>query len=98
MMDESDNLNGAIVHLSSDEAVVLFELLSRWTHDSRDETPNRACFVSSGECAALHGLLENLKGQLSELSGTDYPGMVEGARERLSHYWEGLSLRPIIVR
>lgn len=98
MTDASERLNGAIVRFSSDEAIVLFELLSRWTNDRAREAPSDTCFVSSSECAVLHGLLSNLERELVVLFDTDYANTVAGARERLSPYWDGRSLRPVILR
>jgi hypothetical protein len=97
MADVTESLRGAIVHLSSDEAVVMLALLSRWMNDTDKAAPSGACFESSSECAVLHELFASLERQLM-LTDSDYARTVEGARERLSGYWEGTSLRPTIGR
>lgn len=81
------------VNLTSDEALVLFDLLSRWSHADSAPTPNAACFESTAECAALHALLADLEKQLTEPFELNYPDLVKIARSRLSQSWDGATLR-----
>ncbi|WP_447929624.1 hypothetical protein [Sphingopyxis fribergensis] len=93
-MTHSPNSDGAIIKFSTDEAIVLFELLQRWTsEDGAGETPNAACFVSSGEGAALNGLLAQLERQLSTPLENGYLARLAGAQERLSNDWGYSTLR-----
>ena len=89
----TDSAHQAQIHLSSDEAIVLFELLSRWTDDKGAATPGRGCFESRAECAVLHGILAHLEKQLVAPFREDYPETVDGARARLAQGWDGATLR-----
>lgn len=81
------------VHLNSDEAIVLFELLARWINDIQHPTPSRACFSEASECAVLHGLLSDLERQLVAPFRSDYRQILEHARRQLADRWDGSDLR-----
>lgn len=89
-----DDEDGATVHFTPEEAVVLFELLSRWSDKGGGgETPSRDCFESAAEGAVLNGLLCELERQLVAPFKADYPRILEGARDRLSQQWDYGTLR-----
>ncbi|MQB40486.1 hypothetical protein [Rhizobium sp. ICMP 5592] len=96
MTNTSDpHQDGAEIHLSPDEAVVLFELLSRWC-DSKAihaHSPDSKCFESTAECAVLHNVLASLEKQLVAPFEEDYNQMVEEARRRLADLWNHLTLK-----
>jgi hypothetical protein len=93
-MTLSPDSDCATIKLSSDEAIVLFELLQRWTSDDgAGDTPNAACFVSSGEGAALNGLLTQLETRFSAPLEKDYLARLADAQERLSNDWGYSTLR-----
>ena len=81
------------VRLSSEEAVVLFELLSRWCNDNNRPTPDGACFEDRSECAVLHGVLSALETQLVAPLRSDYRQIVSRSRELLAERWDGSDLR-----
>jgi len=72
------------IRLEPDEALVLFELLSRWSSDGEAAKPASDCFESPAEVAALLGVLADLEGQLAEPFGKDYEERLAAARERLA--------------
>ncbi|QND46298.1 hypothetical protein HB780_11645 (plasmid) [Rhizobium lusitanum] len=87
--------DGAEIHLSADEAVVLFELLSRWC-DSKaihTPTPDSKCFESTAECVVLHGVLAGLEKQLVAPFKEDYDQIVKEARRRLVDLWDSPTLK-----
>lgn len=90
----TDATDDAQVHLSSDEAIVLFELLSRWLEDDDAARPGSDCFASPAECAVLCGVLATLETQLVAPFRDDYSETLEKARERLAQGWDGTTLRP----
>jgi len=93
-MSSADWEDGATVALSADEAVVLFELLSRWIdHSGTGETPGPACFVSSAEAAVLNNLLGALERRLVAPFRGDYMSIVDAARSRLTGQWRYPTLR-----
>lgn len=63
--------------LSADEALVLFEFLSRW-----DET-GTFDLVDQAEQRVLWDVLAGLEGQLTEPFSPDYGALVAAARTRL---------------
>ncbi|EJT06811.1 hypothetical protein [Rhizobium sp. CCGE 510] len=85
--------NGAEIRLDPDEALVLFELLSRWSEDNNAPTPDASCFETTAECAVLHRLLAELEKQLVAPFQTDYRDAVDIARSRLASAWEYPTLR-----
>jgi hypothetical protein len=85
--------NAADIHLSPDEAVVLFELLARWCYPKAAQTPGSACFESTAECAVLHGVLADLERQLVAPFRGDYDRIVKEARSRLAGRWDGSTLQ-----
>jgi hypothetical protein len=92
-MTQPDNASGAVVQLSADEAIVLFELLSRWMQDRGKPTPPSSCFDDPAECAVLSGVLADLERQLAEPFQADYLDRLSSARGRLTGNWTGLALR-----
>jgi hypothetical protein len=83
----------ARISLSPDEAVVLFDLLSRWTDEKDAPTPSSDCFESPAECAVLHNVLASLETQLAAPFRAEYADLVERARARLAQEWQGATLR-----
>jgi hypothetical protein len=72
------------LELEKDQALVLFELLSRWIDDAPQPTPSAQCFQSPAELVVLKQLDEKLKSTLREPFRTDYPSILAAARDRLS--------------
>lgn len=72
------------LELDKDQALVLFELLSRWIDDAPQPTPSAECFQSPAELVILKQLDEKLKAVLSEPSRPDYLAILNAARDRLS--------------
>lgn len=72
------------LELEKDQALVLFELLSRWIDDAPEPTPSALCFQSPAELVVLKQLDEKLKEMLSEPLRPDYPSILAAARARLS--------------
>jgi hypothetical protein len=70
-----------------DEAIVLFELLSRWLDD--DAMPPGEHFAHRAEYAVLHGIRERLSIALDEPFRADYPRLLTGARDRVADRWSG---------
>jgi hypothetical protein len=68
-----------MVTLTSDEALVLFELLHRWEDSGAIDVA-----LHQGEQTALWALSGLLESVLVEPFDGDYPELVEGARYRLS--------------
>jgi hypothetical protein len=89
----NDNPAGAIIRLTRDEAVVLFELLSRWESDEEKDYPPDNCFEAAGETSALLQILAQLESQLAEPFRSDYGEILKAARQRLSHGQEDFGLR-----
>ncbi|MCB1480220.1 MAG: hypothetical protein R3D43_05130 [Tepidamorphaceae bacterium] len=83
----------ADIHLSADEALVLFDLLSRWCEDGETPTPGGDCFESTAECAAIHGLLASLERRLVTPMRGDYHEYLREARLRLAPAWDYPTLR-----
>ena len=81
------------VSLAPEEALVLFDLLSRWTDDKDAATPSSDCFESPAECAVLHNVLATLEKRLAAPFRADYAELVESARARMAQGWEGTTLR-----
>lgn len=73
------------LELERDQALVLFELLSRWIDDHPQPTPSADCFQSPAELVVLSQIDEKLKATLSETFRTDYLEILKAARERLSN-------------
>jgi hypothetical protein len=75
------------ITLQPDEALVLFELLSRWTTGKEAVRPAPEMFVSTAEPIALDCLLGRLEKILVAPFRSDYYLLLTGARDRLvSHY------------
>jgi len=72
------------LELEKDQALVLFELLSRWIDDAPQPTPSAECFQSPAELVVLKQIDEKLKAVLSEPFRADYLEILEAARDRLS--------------
>ncbi|NTA40094.1 hypothetical protein G6M20_23910 [Agrobacterium salinitolerans] len=84
---------GARIHLSPDEAVILFELLARWCGDSGASTPEASCFESTAESAVLHNILAGLESQLVAPFQEDYVKLLNEARRRFEGFWHYPTLR-----
>ena len=75
----------ATIHLTPDEALVLFELLSRWSDGKgRGKTPSPECFVSTAEPVVLNKLLAYLERQLVAPFKKDYDRILKQPRDRLA--------------
>jgi hypothetical protein len=84
----------AVVRLTPDEAVVLFDLLSRWTDSGGvGETPSSRCFQSTAEGAVLNTVCTSLERQVSSVFRSDYLSIVTAARDRLASEWSHPTLR-----
>lgn len=90
----TDTADQGEIRLAPDEAIVLFDLLSRWI-DGKDAAtaPPSDCFQSPAECVVLHSLLAGLEKQLVAPFRADYADAVEQARARLALDWDGTTLR-----
>ena len=86
-------LDNAQIQLSSEESIVLFELLSRWCEDNKASTPEASCFESTAECAVLHRLLADLEKQLVAPFKADYRNFLDEARNQLNGAWDYPTLR-----
>ena len=84
MMSANDR-DEAELHLSEDEAIVLFDLLSRWSEAGHKLLPD--AFESPAERAVLDQLLAHLEKQLVVPFKPEYREIVEGARRRLVERW-----------
>jgi hypothetical protein len=93
MASAPDSHDDAEIHLSPDEALVLFELLSRWRDPKALHTPGSLCFESTAECAVLNGVLGDLERQLVAPFKEDYHQVVNDARVRLAGLWEYPTLK-----
>lgn len=71
------------IRIDGDEALVLFELLSRWSQDESATKPAASCFASPAEVAALLGILAQLERELVEPFQANYDVLLASARERL---------------
>jgi hypothetical protein len=78
----------AQIELSPDEAIVLFDLLSRWCENNDAPTPDASCFESTAEGAVLHRLLADLESQLVAPFNTDYNTALDEARNQLKESWD----------
>lgn len=82
------------VRITPDEALVLFELLTRWSDDNGEgDTPSADCFQTTAEPAVLSRLLGSLERQLVTPFRADYAERLRDARQRLSFEWEYRTLR-----
>lgn len=88
MRDEHAPDDDAQITLTPDEAVVLFELLWRWS-DARSSaaTPSASCFESTAECAVLHRVLAGLEKQMVAPFKEQYVELLGEARSRLQPSW-----------
>lgn len=92
-MSCSEKAPDVVIRLTRDEAVILFDLLARWTTDRAGATPPADCFESPSECAVLHGVLCGLEAQLPEPLSPDHERTLAEARQRLAGGWNGTTLR-----
>ncbi|WP_454817045.1 hypothetical protein [Labrys neptuniae] len=76
------------IGLDASEAVVLFELLSRWCDPKTGATPAGSCFESTAECVVLHRLLGSLEKQLVAPFKHDHAETLARARSHLQHDWD----------
>lgn len=79
--------------LDPDEALVLFEVLYRWTEVNEAPSPGAEMFEAPAECAVLHGVLGRLESTLVEPFDAEYRKLLGRARERLNPQWSGRTLR-----
>jgi len=86
-------LEGAVIQLSPDEAIILFDLLGRWCGDSAASTPEASCFQSTAESAVLHNVLASLESQLAAPFQQDYAKLLGEARRRFEGHWDYPTLR-----
>ena len=91
-MSNADPIDNATIHLTPNEAIVLFELLYRWCDRATTHTPDRSCFESSAEGAVLHGVLAGLEKQLVASFRSDYDQILRAARSQLEHRWDSPTL------
>ncbi len=82
----------AVIHLDPNEALVLFELLSRWAEPGH-HAPDSKYFHANAECGVLLGVLASLEKQLSASFRSDYDKVLTDAREVLAHLWDYNSLQ-----
>ena len=94
-MESAENSDyKVIISLTSDEALVLLELLNRWSEEGgAGETPSAACFESTAEGAVLNAVFVSLEPQVSAVFRLDYCAMVAEARARLALSWSYSTLR-----
>ncbi|MDK4704882.1 hypothetical protein PH562_21700 [Rhizobium sp. CNPSo 4062] len=86
--------DGAVeIRLDAKEAVVLFELLSRWSDPKATHTPDKLCFESPAECVVLDGLLGDLEKQLTAPFKPEYKRILADARNFLARRWNNPALR-----
>jgi hypothetical protein len=78
----------ARINLGSEEAVILFDLLSRWSTSKPSRTPGSACYESTAECAVLNNILCDLEKQLVAPLKPDYDLILARARKALAHQWD----------
>ena len=90
--NEQSQQDTAAIRLDRNEAVVLFELLSRWAAPKNSATPTAECFESTAEGAVLLGLLAELEKQLVAPFKSDYRQILEKARSALERRWEFATL------
>lgn len=76
--DASVSEDNVTISLSSDEALVLFDLLHRWEDEERVDAP-----LHEAEQIALWNLSVLLERQLSEPFQPGYTNLVSEARDRL---------------
>jgi hypothetical protein len=93
MSQSEEREDKADLCLSPDEAIVLFELLSRWIRDKPSATPGGECFESSAECVVLHGILCDLEKQLVAPFKSDYGRLLGDARKRIAKNYTWSTLR-----
>lgn len=83
MTNDNYDPSGARIDLDRYEALVLFELLSRWSTAEPPSAPSAACFESGAERAVLDVLLCSLEKQLAAPFGGDYENNLEAARSEI---------------
>ena len=72
----------AVLRLTGDEAIVLFELLTRSAEAD-------ALFGDDSERAVVHWILCDLEKQMVAPLREDYRHVLEGARKRIAERWGG---------
>ncbi|TZG31273.1 hypothetical protein AGR1_29075 [Agrobacterium sp. B1(2019)] len=93
IVDPNSVLDSAQIQLIPEEAIVLFELLSRWCDDNNASTPEASCFESTAEGAVLRRLLADLEKQLVSPFKAEYRDLLDRARDRLKGNWDYPTLR-----
>ncbi|MDB5554591.1 MAG: hypothetical protein JWL86_4575 [Rhizobium sp.] len=71
--------------LTNDEALVIFEVLSRWSQPESSGPPDEI-FEHASEKQALHNLLCVLEAELAEPFRDDYDELLKAARSRLPEF------------
>lgn len=79
--------DGAEIRLDANEAIVLFELLSRWCDRKATRTPSSDCFEHNAECAVLNDILATLESQMVAPLQQNYKQTLEDARNSLASKW-----------
>jgi hypothetical protein len=79
--------DSAVINLDSNEAIVLFELLSRWA-DKDQHSPDEKCFQAGAEGGVLLGVLASLEKQLAAPFLPNYDEILQEARTALAHLWD----------
>jgi len=94
-MEQKDSKDDDVteIRLDAKEAVVLFELLSRWSDPKAAYTPDKLCFESPAEYAVLNGLLADLEKQLTAPFKPEYRQILADARSLLAERWDDLTHR-----
>ena len=64
MCDRNEKADEVRLNLNADEAIILFDLPSRWINDDGTLTPSAQHFEAPSECAVLHAVLCGLEQQL----------------------------------
>lgn len=90
--ETAKNDDSAVINLNPNEAIVLFELLSRWA-DPMQHSPDSQCFQANAEGGVLLGILACLEKQLSAPLTSDYRQRLTDARNALAHSWDYSTLR-----
>jgi hypothetical protein len=83
MTNDNYDPSGARIDLDRHEALVLFEMLSRWSGAAPPSTPPADCFESGAERAVLDALLCSLEKQLVAPFSADYENNLDMARSEI---------------
>ena len=95
-MGRDDDDRTFLVRLTGDEAIVLLDLLGRWSGDvaiGATPSPSSECFQSTAEGAALNALAARLEREVPSVFAANWQDLVDAARERLAPTWDYPTLR-----